>query len=149
MHAIQRKMIRLLLYSDLLCTRFTLGISEIMWGVVLIISQGQTFSRPTYAAMKHTGLSEDMWGMIWIVTGITQLYILFSGRHHNLFAVCFAGYNAALWWFVVIGCFLSVQFPAGMCGEVGLAIAASWVYLRTGWLPRTEADLYGYSDGDK
>lgn len=33
MHAIQRKMISLLLYSDLLCTRFTLGLSEILWTV--------------------------------------------------------------------------------------------------------------------
>ena len=147
MHTIQRKMIGLLLYSDLLCTRFTLGLSEILWAVILW-NPSDTFSRPTYHAMKMTGISENMWGLIWAVTGLTQLYILFSGKHHNLFAVCFAGFNTLLWWFVLIGCFLSVGAPAAMSGELALCVAASWVYIRSGWMPKSEADLDGYTTGE-
>ena len=73
------------------------------------------------------------------------MYILFICKHHNLFAVCFSGYNMLVWWFVIIGCFLSVGWPAAMSGEVALCIAASWIYLRTGWMPKPEGELYACS----
>ena len=142
MSHIHRKMMALLLYSDLLCTRFTLGLAELIWAFLLWMPE-KTFLRPTYRHMASTGISEDMWGFIWAVTGITQMYILFSGKHHNLFAVCFAGYNAMLWWFVVIGCFLSVGMPAAMSAECSCCIAATWVYCRSGWMPVPEGECYG------
>ena len=138
MWAIKCKIMSLILYSDLLCTRFTLGLSELLWAITLFWP-GNTFGRPTYHAMAATGLSEEMWGVIWLVTGFTQMYILFSGRHHTQFAVAFAGFNAILWWFVILGCYVSVHAPAAMSGEVALCIAASWVYIRSGWMPKKEA----------
>ncbi len=95
--------------------------------------------------MKATGLSEELWGVIWLITGTTQMYILFSGKYHNLFAVCFAGFNAILWWFVILGCYFSVQAPAAMSGEVALCIAASVIWIRSGWLPKSEGADYGDS----
>lgn len=142
MHRAGKEVIKLLLYSDLLCTRFTLGLAELLWSITLFMPE-QTFKRPTYAHMVSTGLSEEAWAILWLITGLTQMYILFSGKHHDLFAVCFAGYNMCLWWFVIIGCYLSVGMPAAMSAELACCVAASWVYLRSGWMPKAEGELYG------
>lgn len=141
MHSARRKIMRLLLYSDLLMSRFSLGAAEICWSL-LLLAPGNTFDRQTYAMLKNSGISEELWGVVWLITGITQLYILFSDRHHSLFAVCFAGYNMILWWYVVIGCFLSVSAPAAMSAEFVNCLIASAIYIRSGWLPLPEGELY-------
>jgi hypothetical protein len=145
MRKAHKEMMKLLLYSDLKCTRFLLGVSEILWALILW-HPSITFNRPTYHAMAATGLSENAWGFVWAVTGLTQIYILFSGKYHNVFAVCFAGFNMLLWWFVIVGCFLSVGAPAAMSAELGMGcLGSTFIYLRTGWMPRPEEELYGCS----
>ena len=132
----------IILYSDLYCTRFTLGLAEIIWAIALWWP-GDTFTRPTYLAMQHTHITEDIWGCIWMFSGITQWAILYRGKYHTLPAVIFSGFNSILWWFVTIGMYLSVYPPpAAISGETALCVAATWIWIRSGWIPKG----VGYAD---
>ena len=120
-------------YSDLHATRFTLGLAEILWSITLLWP-GDTFGRPTYTVMSRV-MSEESWGFIFLLSGITQFSILFSGDFHGRFSILFAGWNAALWWFVVVAMYLSVfPPPAAISGELALSVAALWVYIRSGYV---------------
>lgn len=136
MTKVSRNILDLILLSDLQCTRFTLGLAELIWAVALWWP-GDTFGRPTYLAMKHSGISEDIWGLIWCTSAIIQWFILYSGKYHTTFAVVFAGFNSILWWFVTVGMYLSVYPPpAAISGETALCVAATWVWIRSGWIPK-------------
>lgn len=131
-----KKIMRMILYSDLQATRFTLGLAELVWAVSLFWP-GDTFDRPTYDAMKHCMVSEELWGCVWVFSGLTQWYILFSGKYHTPSAVFFACFNAILWWFATIGMYLSVYPPpAAIGGELALSVSAAWIWIRSGWIPR-------------
>lgn len=133
-----RNIMRLVLFSDLHGTRFTLALAEFIWSLSLFWP-GATFGRPTYAAMQHTHISEEIWACIWLFSAITQFYILFSGKYHSMPAVIFAGFNSILWWFVTIGMYLSVYPPpAAIGGEAALCVGATWIWVRSGWIPRRD-----------
>lgn len=125
-------MVRILFFSDLHATRFTLGMAEIIWAVTLMWP-GNTFSRPTYTSMSHV-MSEEAWAFVFMLSGITQWVVLASGRYHERFPMIFAAWNSTLWWFVCITMYMSVYPPpAAISGELALAIAALWVFIRTGY----------------
>jgi hypothetical protein len=135
MSKIANRYLRLAFYSDTHVVRFLLALSELIWGVTLI-APGDTFGRPTYTVMAHVLPSEEVWGFIWIFTALTQMYILTTGDYHDKASVIFSGFNAILWWFVVISMYMSVwPIPAAISGELALAVGASWVYIRSGWIP--------------
>ena len=124
---------RVAFYSDLNATRFTLGLAEIIWAITLLWP-GDTFGRPTYAVMARV-LTEESWGLVFLMSGVMQWTILFQGSFNDKFAVRFAAWNSVLWWFVVVSMYLSVSPPpAAISGELSLAIAAFWVYIRSGYM---------------
>lgn len=131
-----RKILGLILYSDLHATRFTLGLAELIWAVSLFWP-GDTFGRPTYTAMKHTMISEEIWGCIWLFSALTQWWILYTVRYHQSTSVLFACANSILWWYVTLGMYLSVYPPpAAIGGELALCVAATWIWIRSGWIPK-------------
>lgn len=129
------RLLKIAFYSELHATRVLLSIAELLWAFTLFMP-GDTFSRPTYAIMAHTLPSEELWGLIWLFSGVTQMYIVFSGHYHERPAVMFAGFNSILWWFVTISMYLSVSpLPAAISGEAALSLGAAWVWARSGWIP--------------
>ena len=115
--------------SDLIGTRVSLFIGELLWAVMLLWI-GDTFSRPTYNHMALV-FNEEVWGIIFLVSSITQLTIVLTNDMHSRFARYFACWNAALWGYVVFSMLVSVYPPpAAIGGEIALALAASWVWLR-------------------
>jgi len=127
------KCMKLVLYADLHATRFILALAELVWATSLFWP-GDTFDRPTYTALRHTQISEEVWACIWLFSAVTQLYILYTGKYHTQPAVIFAGANSILWWFVTIGMYLSVYPPpAAIGGELALCVAATWVWIRSGF----------------
>lgn len=126
------RFITVLFRSDLYASRFTLGIAELIWAAALLWP-GDTFSRPTYMAMSHV-MSEEAWAFIFMLSGITQLSILFSGNYHEKFPTIFAAWNSMLWWFLCIGMYQSVSPPpAAISGESALALSATWIWIRSGY----------------
>jgi hypothetical protein len=120
-------------YSDLNATRFTLGLAEILWAVTLLWP-GETFGRPTYAVMSHV-MNEEAWGLLFLFSGMMQFTLLFQGIYHDKFAVRFAAWNTVLWCYVVASMYLSVSPPpAAISGELALAVAAFWVFIRSGYV---------------
>jgi hypothetical protein len=123
---------RIIFYSDLHGTRFLLGVAELIWGITLLLP-GQTFGRPTYHVMSFV-MSEECWGAVFLMTSFLQFTILLSGRYHDRVSIVFAAWNTLLWLFVVGGMYMSVYpIPAGISGELTLALAAGWVFARSGF----------------
>lgn len=115
--------------SDLIGTRITLFLGELFWAIMLIWD-GNTFDRPTYAHM-HMFASEEVWGVIFLVSAITQLTIVLTNDMHGRFARYFACWNAVLWNYVVFSMLVSVYPPpAAIGGEMALAMGATWVWIR-------------------
>lgn len=120
---------RALFDSDLIATRITLALAEIMWAIMLWWP-GDTFGRPTYKLMANV-MPEDAWGIVFMASGLTQLTIAVCQHFHTTFARYFAGWNAVLWCYVVASMLMSVYPPpAAIAGEMSLAMAAAWIWVR-------------------
>lgn len=133
MHGISRA----LWDSDLVATRVSLSIAELFWGVMLLWP-GDTFDRPTYMVMSHV-MHEEAWGLILLLSSVTQITIVMGEYFHTGWSRTFAAWNATLWGFLCLSMMLSVSPPpAAIGGEVALAFAALWVWMR----PYLLADMY-------
>jgi hypothetical protein len=125
------RMLELIYGSDLLATRFLLGIAELTWALALFWP-GDTFGRPTYHVMAQVA-SETAWAWIFLVTSFIQFQILWSGHYHTRTAIIFAGWNCNLWFFTVLAMYLSVYPPpAAISGELACALGSVWVFIRSG-----------------
>lgn len=117
--------------SDLIAVRFLLGLAEITWAATLYWP-GLTFGRPTYSVMAQIA-PEDVWALLFFVTGVIQFKLLFSGELHSARATWFAAWNCNFWFFTVLSMYMSVYPPpAGISGELALAVGSIWVFLRSG-----------------
>lgn len=135
------KLIELVYGSDLMGTRFLLGIAELLWAVTLLWP-GDTFGRPTYTGM-HRFASEEVWGCIFLFSAFMQFQILGNRKFHTPLAVTFAGWNSLLWIFVVVSMYMSVYPPpAAVSGELAFAIGASWIFVRSGVPAIVERRVY-------
>lgn len=125
--------IRILFYSDLHATRFTLGLAELIWAFTLLWP-GDTFGRPTYTIMASV-MHENAWGLLFLVTAIMQFTILLRGDYHSRFSCYFAAWNMCFWGYTVMSMYFSVSPPpAAISGEAALAVAAGWVWVRSGYV---------------
>lgn len=125
------RLIELVYGSDLMATRFLLGVAELLWAATLLWP-GDTFGRPTYHGMQQM-FNEETWGFIFLFSSFMQFQILANRNFHNALAVTFAGWNSLLWIFCVVSMYMSVYPPpAAISGELALALGASWVFVRSG-----------------
>lgn len=137
-YPLYQKTSQLIFDTDLIGTRFTLGLAELIWAATLFWP-GNTFDRPTYDVMAHL-FSEQIWGLIFLLSGVTQLTIAISGNIQHWFSRLFAGWNAVLWIYVVVAMYFSVYPPpAAISGETALAIASLWIWVRPFILAKGEA----------
>lgn len=124
--------------SDLVASRLTLFLAELLWAAMLLWP-GDTFDRPTYTAMAHV-MSEELWAFVFAMSAATQLGIVLLEDYHSRFARIFAGWNAALWLYTVAGMLASVYPPpAAIGGEIALTVLACWIFVR----PYALAAMYG------
>lgn len=115
--------------SDLIASRVSLSIAEFMWATMLLWP-GDTFGRPTYKIMSHV-MNEEAWGLILLLSAATQITIVMVENFHGYCARLFASWNACLWVFLVLSMLLSVYPPpAAIGGEMALALAAVWIWIR-------------------
>lgn len=123
---------RLLWDDRMIGTRFTLAISEFVWGATLILwgAAHNLFQRPTYKYMDMLG-NEYGWGAVFLLSSAMQMTVVLTDDLHSRFAEYFAAFNAVLWVVSVGGCFLSVYPPpSAMSGELALTCAACWIWVR-------------------
>lgn len=110
-------------------TRLWLGVAEFFW-FLLLAWPGDTFGRPSYYHMAHV-TTEEAWAFIFLLSSVTQITIVLKRDFHGKMARYFAAWNAALWSFVVASIMCSVTPPpAAISGELTLAIAAVWIWIR-------------------
>ena len=124
-----KSLTRILWDTDLVASRFTLAIGEFAWAVMLLWA-GDSFGRPTYAHMALVA-NEELWGLVFALSGATQLSILLLNDFHSKFARYFAGWNSMLWCYTVWSMLASVYPPpAAIGGEIALALASLWIWIR-------------------
>ena len=129
MNRILHSATRALFDSDLVASRLIIALAEWFW-FALLLWPGDTMARPTYAIMGQV-MPEYAWAFIFLLSAIMQTSIVLTESYHSLFARVFAGLNAGLWCFVVLSFLLSVSPPpAAVSGEIALAIAALWIWIR-------------------
>lgn len=125
------RVLHIAFYGNQHSARFLLAVAETVWFIALIWP-GDTFIRPTYAAMSSLG-GEMFWAVAFGITAICQWTIFFTRHYYNRYAATFALWNMSLWWFVSVSMYLSVYPPpAAISGELALAFGASWIYVRSG-----------------
>lgn len=128
--------------TQLISSRITLAMGELFWAIMLLWP-GDTFGRPAYSHMA-AAMSEEMWGIIFLVSGVTQLTIVILDDMHSTFARYFAAWNATLWCYTVYSMLASMYPPpAAIGGEIALAIAAAWIFIRPYILARGYCSAYG------
>lgn len=115
--------------TDLISTRITLAMAELLWALMLFWP-GDTFVRPTYAIISGV-MSETAWAFTFLISGILQISIVLFNQYGRPWAQVFANWNAVLWVFVVGASLMSVYPPpAAIGGEIALACAAFWIWVR-------------------
>lgn len=120
---------RVLFDSDLVASRLIIAIAEWIW-FAMLMWPGDTMERPTYKIMSHV-MTEEAWAAVFLLSAVMQTSIVMTESFHSLFARMFAGFNAGLWMFVVMSMLLSVSPPpAAISGEIALALASVWIWLR-------------------
>lgn len=125
----------LVFFSDLHSARFLLFLAELFWCISLIWP-GTTFERPTYKIMSMIG-PEEAWAMVFGISASLQIYLILTQNYFSKFAQFFAGWNAIFWSLIVISIYNSVTPPpSAISGEISLAIAAAWVFVRSGYKTR-------------
>lgn len=131
MRASSVRILSIIFQSDLHGVRAILGLAELTWFVTLIWP-GSTFDRPTYLVMSRI-MGEEAWAFVFLITGVVQWSILYKMDFHSKMSTYFAGWNLALWLYVVISMYISITPPpAAVSGEFALALAAGWVWIRSG-----------------
>ena len=119
--------------SDLVATRISLAIGELAWSIMLLWP-GETFNRPTYTVMSQA-MNEELWGLVLLLSGATQITIVMTDEYHHWFSRIFAAWNGMIWAFLVVSMMISVSPPpAAIGGEIAMACAALWVWLRPSML---------------
>lgn len=120
---------RVLFDSQMVTARLLLALAEFLWGV-LLLWPGDTFERPTYSIMALV-MSELPWAGFFLTSAAMQVWILASEDYHSRPARAFAAWNAIFWASIACSMLLSVYPPpAAISGEIALAIAAVWIWLR-------------------
>lgn len=120
---------RALFDTDMVTSRILLAWAEFWWAG-LLLWPGDTFGRPTYAIMAEV-MPEECWGFVFLLTSVMQGAIISKQDFHSREARNFAAFNAALWAFCVLSMLKSVYPPpAAISGEIALATAAVWIWLR-------------------
>ena len=115
--------------ADLIGSRISLAIGEFFWAVMLFWP-GDTFGRPTYSHMALV-MPEQWWGIMFLVSSFLQVFIVITNKMHSTWAWFFAGWNCCLWGYTVWSMLASVYPPpAAIGGEMSLALAAFWIWLR-------------------
>lgn len=120
---------RALFDTDLITTRLILSFAELMWGIMLLWP-GDTFSRPTYHLMASV-MPEVWWAITFLISASIQMSIVLVEDYNGRLSRYFALWNGLLWSYVVVSMLLSVYPPpAAVGGEIALALAACWIFLR-------------------
>jgi hypothetical protein len=115
--------------SELIATRISLFLAELLWAVMLIWP-GDTVDGDDYALM-HIIAQEGFWAVIFTTTAMLQLLIVLTDNLHSKFARYFAAWNAFLWLYVSFSMLFTVYpLPAAIAGNIALAFAACWICIR-------------------
>lgn len=128
---------RAFFHSDLIASRVSLFIAELCWAVMLWWP-GNTFARPTYHGMAAV-MSEFWWAGVFTVSAACQISVVILQSYDTHFGRHFAGFNALLWAYCVISMLWSVYPPpAAIGGEIALAVAAVWIWVRPAIIAKGE-----------
>ena len=118
--------------TDIRPAQIMLGLSSLLWALMLVYP-GNTFERQTYAVMAVLG-SEYAWAAAFALVGVSQLYNSFISVLPEIPA-WFSKFDTFLCFVVWATAACSILIaqhppPAAIAGEIVMAFAAFWVFVR-------------------
>jgi hypothetical protein len=120
---------RALFDSDLIGARLIIAMAEFFW-FVMLIWPGDTMTRSPYRLMAAL-MPEDYWAMVFLASCFFQTLIVITEAYHARASRYFSVFNAFMWVYVVASILMSIYPPpAAIAGEIAIAIAAMWIWLR-------------------
>lgn len=119
--------------TDIRPAQVMLGWSSVIWAVMLVWP-GDTFTRQTYAVMAEIA-PEPVWAGAFLIVGLIQLYNSFSAVLGGELPAWFSKFDSFLGFVVWAGAVISILVaqsppPAAIAGEIVMAFAAFWVFVR-------------------
>lgn len=128
-----RYFVNLFWSADVRPSQFALGVASILWSVMLFWP-GNTFERQTYAAMAEIA-NEYVWGGAFLAVGTVNLYNVVSAfwKPWPRLVSRFDAFLTFLVWSAAVVSIIVAQSPppAAIAGEIALAGAAFWIFVRT------------------
>lgn len=119
--------------ADVRPAQFMLGVASLLWAVMLIWP-GNTFERQTYSVMAGIA-NEFVWSVAFLAVGLTNLYNVVSAFWKpwpQLLSRVDAFLTVIVWTGAVVSILLAqTPPPAAIAGEIALAGAAFWIFVRT------------------
>lgn len=132
-NAICSYLINLFWCCDVRPAQFLIGIASIGWALMLAWP-GETFERQTYAMMAVIG-HELAWAAMFLFVGFTNLHNVVAEffRPWPTLVSKFDAFITAVVWITAVVAILLAQSPppAAIAGEIALAVAAFWLFVRS------------------
>ena len=125
----KRRILSIIFFCDLHGTRFLLGLVELLFAITLFFAY--PFDKSPSAVMNVL-MNKDMWTAIFAIMGALQWFVLLSQNYHSRFAVVFAAFNSVIWWLTTLALIFSSVSMFEVVSEIGLAMSASWIFVRSG-----------------
>lgn len=115
--------------SDLIASRVILGGAEFFWAI-LLLWPGNSTMIPMHVNMS-TYFGGYFWGCVFLISSVFQFVIVILNKLHSTPARYFAFWNMCLWLYAVLSIItLTYPPPTAIGGEIVLALAAFWIWIR-------------------
>jgi hypothetical protein len=115
--------------TDLITSRVILGLAELFWAI-LLLWPGNTIQTAMHANMSVL-FGGYFWGIIFLISAVCQYSIVITNKLHSTPARYFAFWNMGLWAYSVLSIVtLTYPPPTAIGGEIALAVAAFWIWIR-------------------
>lgn len=120
-------------FGDTFVARFILAGVALLWSVMLF-APGNTFDRPVYAQMAFFA-TERTWASAWGLYSIALAWRTLSAAQHRLWLSLMINGAGLVLFGGAAACVVFSRvwpMPAATSGDVGLAVVACWVLMRSG-----------------
>lgn len=115
--------------SELIASRLILGFAELFWAF-LLLWPGNTIQIPMHINMLKL-FDVNVWGFLFLFSSVMQFAIVVNNKLHSMPARYFAFWNMCLWIYAVLSIVtLTYPPPSAIGGEIALALAAFWIWIR-------------------
>lgn len=130
--ATKDRLFTLLCVESSVGTRLLIALAGLLWGIDLLIQPEFVGSRLLYTGMALI-MPEWLWGALFVLVSLLNIFVVWCRLLGSKLELYVTGFISFYWWFVVVSLYTGTSPPPpALTCELAIAIATSWVFLRTG-----------------